>query len=123
MTSLVMQIQLFEQLTFSVPRIVQFINTMENLRFDDAIIMFKNKEVDVLMFFREMDMYAFSISVDCWHFDWQVSSVAQIAMCLAKCSLWWSNSLLNTKFIVSHLKRIMMSTRSSGASFLGHLAM
>ena len=73
-----LQIRLFKQLTFSVPRLAQFMNTLENLKFDDAVIMFKDKEVDVLMFFRETDTYAFGVSVDCWHFDWQVSSVAQI---------------------------------------------
>ena len=79
-----LQIRLFEQLTFSVPRVAQFINTTENLRFDDAVIMFKDKEVDVLMFFRETNTYAFGVSVDCWHFDWQVSSVAQICNALSQ---------------------------------------
>ena len=43
-----LQIRLFEQLTFSVPRLPQFMNTAENLRFDDAVIMFKDKRIDVL---------------------------------------------------------------------------
>jgi hypothetical protein len=46
-----LQILLFNQLAFSVPRLPQFINTTENLRFDNAVIMFKDKETDVLMFF------------------------------------------------------------------------
>jgi hypothetical protein len=74
-----LQIRLFKQLTFSVPRLPQFMNTTENLRFDNAVIMFKDKYIDVLMFLREADTYAFGVTVDCWHLDWQVSSVAQIS--------------------------------------------
>ncbi|KAI0282458.1 hypothetical protein BGY98DRAFT_1184297, partial [Russula aff. rugulosa BPL654] len=36
-----LRIQLFKQLTFSVPRLLQFMNSTENLRFDKAVIMFK----------------------------------------------------------------------------------
>jgi hypothetical protein len=75
-------IRLFKQLTFSVPRLAQFMNTTENLRFDYAEIMFKNKEIDVGMFFPEADTYAFLVTVDCWHLDWQASSAAQISNAL-----------------------------------------
>jgi hypothetical protein len=71
-------IRLFKQLTFSVSRLQQFVNTAENLRFDGALIMFKDKEIYVGMFLREADTYAFVVTVDCWHLDWQVSSLAQI---------------------------------------------
>jgi hypothetical protein len=36
------------------------------------------------MFFREADTYAFGVRVDCWHLDWQVSSVAQICNALSQ---------------------------------------
>jgi hypothetical protein len=36
------------------------------------------------MFFRAADMYAFVIGFDCWHLDWQVSSVAQISNALSQ---------------------------------------
>ena len=74
----VLVIQLFKQLTFSVPRLQLFVNTTENLRFDDAVITFKDKDISVGMSLREADTYAFIVTVDCWHLDWQVSSVAQI---------------------------------------------
>jgi hypothetical protein len=79
-----LQILLFKQLTFSVPRLPQFLNTTEILRFDNARIVFKDKAVDVLMFFREANMSAFRVWVDCWHLDWQVSSVAQICNALSQ---------------------------------------
>jgi hypothetical protein len=79
-----LQILLFQQLTFSVPLLPQFMNTTENLRFDNAEIMFKSKEIDVLMFFRKADKYAFGVIVDCWHLDWQVSSAAQICNALSQ---------------------------------------
>ena len=71
-------IQIFKQLTFSVPCLQQFVDTTENLRFDDAVIMFKDKEIIVWMSLREAKTYPFIVRVDCWHLDWQVSSVAQI---------------------------------------------
>ncbi|KAI0280515.1 hypothetical protein BGY98DRAFT_322003 [Russula aff. rugulosa BPL654] len=46
-----LRIRLFNQLTFSVPRLSQFMNITENLRFDNAKIMFK--ETCVLMSFHE----------------------------------------------------------------------
>ena len=79
-----LKIRLFKQLTFSVPRLLQFMNTTENLRFDDAIIMFKDKQVTVGMFFHAVDRFLFVVGFDCWHLDWQVSSVAQISKALSQ---------------------------------------
>ena len=72
-------IQLPEQHTFSVSSLRQFMNTIENLRFDKAVIMFEDKKINFLMSFREADAYAFVVTVDCWNFDRQVSSAAQIS--------------------------------------------
>jgi hypothetical protein len=59
-------------------------NTTENLRFDNAEITFKSRYIHVGMFFSgvDSDTYAFRVAVDCWHLDWQVSSVAQISNAL-----------------------------------------
>jgi hypothetical protein len=59
-------------------------NTTGNLRLDNAEIMFKDKETYVLMSFRGANTYAFGVTVDCWHLDWQVSSVAQISNALSQ---------------------------------------
>ena len=75
-----LQIFFFTQLTFSVPRLVQFMNTTENLRFGTAKILFDDERVYVGVHppgEAEMKV-AFMINVFCWHLDWQVSSVAQI---------------------------------------------
>ncbi|KAF8493693.1 hypothetical protein F5888DRAFT_1806016 [Russula emetica] len=79
-----LQIGLFKQLTFSVPHLPQFMIATENLRFDNAVIKFKDKQVNVLAFFREADTYAFGVAVDCWHLDWQVFSMAQISNALSQ---------------------------------------
>jgi hypothetical protein len=71
----------FNQLTFSIPRLVQFMNTTESLRFDSATFMFNNKEVYVRLY--PPDAF---IEVDGWHLDWQVSSVAQIVNSLSQLS-------------------------------------
>ncbi|KAI0274453.1 hypothetical protein BGY98DRAFT_1178432, partial [Russula aff. rugulosa BPL654] len=51
-----LQIRPFEQLTFSIPRLPQFMNTTENLRFETARIEFKERENFVWMFSREADV-------------------------------------------------------------------
>jgi hypothetical protein len=75
-----LEIVFFTQLTFSVPRLVQFMNTTENLRFASANFRFEDNGVFVKVYPPgEAKMkVAFLIFVFCWHLDWQVSSVAQI---------------------------------------------
>ena len=72
-------IQLFKQLTFCVPRLVQFMNTTENLMFDKVEITFKDEYISVLMHFHGADTHSSMVSVDCWQLDWQVSSAVQIS--------------------------------------------
>ncbi|KAF8488047.1 hypothetical protein F5888DRAFT_1879349 [Russula emetica] len=72
------------QVTFSVPRLAQFMDTTENFRFDNAMIKFKGKEIHVLMSFRGTDRYPFFVSIDCGHLDWQVSSAAQICNAISQ---------------------------------------
>jgi hypothetical protein len=69
----------FNQLTFSVPRLIQFMNATENLRFDSSLVMFSGNEVHVRLY-REKDkayVHVLIISVFCQPLDWQVSLVAQ----------------------------------------------
>jgi hypothetical protein len=78
-----LQILFFEQLTFSIPHLVQFMNTTENLGFSDGKLQFFDEYVDLEVYPPEeteddTEMYAFHIRIHCWHLDWQVSSVAQI---------------------------------------------
>ena len=79
-----LKILLFKELTFSVPHLPQFMNTTENLRFDDAVIKFKDKEIYVWMSLREARTYPFVVTVDCCNLDWQVSSIAQIFNALSQ---------------------------------------
>ena len=117
-----LQIGLFNQLTFSVPHLVQFImDTSEDLRFDNAAIMFKDKYIDLVMFFREADTYAVGVvAVDCWHPDWQVSSVAQI--CNALSQVFSAVEHLSLEHQVHSQSSEEHNTASSGATFLGRLA-
>ena len=79
-----LSIRLFKQPTFSVPCLVQFMNTTENLMFDDAVIIFQDRSIHVLMNLRKASKYTFCITVECWHLDWQVSSAAQISNALSQ---------------------------------------
>jgi hypothetical protein len=81
------------QLTFSVPRLLQFVNATENLMFKSAKFKFFDKKVEVDVYPHEgAEMYALNIGVECFHLDWQVSSAAQIF-----------NSLSPTFSAVEHL--------------------
>jgi hypothetical protein len=74
-----LQISFFNQLTFSVPHLRQFMNRTESLRFAIARFDFSNEEVYAEVYPREeTEKYALQIRVFCWHLDWQLSSVAQI---------------------------------------------
>jgi hypothetical protein len=75
-----LDIHFFNQLTFFVQRLQQFINTTENLRFETAEFNFAVGQVYVLGYPHEKvdDMHAFHLSVGSDHLDWQVTSVAQI---------------------------------------------
>ncbi|KAN0109732.1 hypothetical protein V8E52_008979 [Russula decolorans] len=67
------------QLTFSIPSLLQFMNTTENLRFSSARFLFTEEQVDVEVYpHEEAKTYALFIMVDCWLLGWQVSSAAQI---------------------------------------------
>ena len=75
-----------KQLTFSVPELVQFVGRTETLRFDRAELDFLSEQVFLGVFTPETNIPedAFSIRIDCWHLDWQVSSVAQIFNALSQ---------------------------------------
>jgi len=74
------------QLTFVVPQLLQFMGRTENLRFGRAKFNFYSERVYVQVFPPETNMAedAFSMNVDCWHLDWQVSFVAQIFNALSQ---------------------------------------
>ena len=80
-----LEIEFFNQLTFSIPRLLQFMNAAENLTFDRAGFNFFDELVGVGVFPPgETKPYALSIVVKCQHLDWQVSSMAQISNSLSQ---------------------------------------
>ena len=88
-----LEIDFFNQLTFSVPCLLQFTNTIENLRFESAKFKFSMGQVAVEAYpHGETKVYGLSITVDCKQLDWQVSSAAQ-----------FSHSLGQTFSTVEHL--------------------
>ena len=73
------ELEFFNQLTYSVPHLLQFVNTTENLRFRTAEFEFYNKRVYADVYPHEdAKMYALRIIVNCCHLDWQVSSATQL---------------------------------------------
>ena len=75
----------FNQLTFSLPGLLQFMRTTESLRFHSATLEFSNKATRVGVYPRDGgEKWSFRVDVDCVHLDWQVSSVAQIFSALSQ---------------------------------------
>ena len=65
-----LQVDIFNQLTFSVPRLLQFVNTTESLRFKSAKFEFTGREVDLKVYpHEEAKTYALAIAVICCHLD------------------------------------------------------
>jgi hypothetical protein len=65
-----LQIGFFNQLSFSVPSLLQSVDTAETPRFKSAKFVFSDEYVDVEVYPHEKaEMYALSITVDCWHLD------------------------------------------------------
>ena len=74
-----LDIVFFNQLTFTIPRLLQFMNTTENLRFSHVQFLFSSEQVAVGVYpYEEAETCAFSMIVYCRCLDWQVSSAAQI---------------------------------------------
>jgi hypothetical protein len=79
-----LEIGFFYQLPFSVPRLRQFMNTAENLKFDSAKFEFSRRAYVKLYSLEEAEKYAVSLNVDCWCLHSQVSSVARISNSLGQ---------------------------------------
>ena len=78
-------IEFFNQLTVSAPRLLQFMNTAENFKFDSARFKFSDKFVDAAIYpHGEFEMFAFGTIVFCRHFDWQLSTMVQISSLLGQ---------------------------------------
>jgi hypothetical protein len=73
------EIMFSNQLTFSLPRLLQFIRSAESLKFHSAEIEFSSVAIQVGVYPCDRGgKWAFRMDVDCEELDWQVSSVAGI---------------------------------------------
>jgi hypothetical protein len=92
-----LRIEFFNQLRYSVPRLLQFMNTIESHRSDGARFIFSGGSVEVVFYLHDgVFKYPFAmITAFCWHLDWQVSSAVQI-----------SNSLSQIFSAVEHLNLV-----------------
>ena len=74
-----LQIVFFNQLTFAVPHLVQFMGAIKNLKSRSAAFWFQRHSVIMAAFSHEgAKRHAFYMEVLCSHFDWQVAISAQI---------------------------------------------
>jgi hypothetical protein len=74
-----LQIQLFSQLTFTVPRLLQFMDdTSATFNFSTLHLAFNNDSVLLAAPYVGQSYQPFWLRIVCRHLDWQVSSAAQI---------------------------------------------
>ena len=115
-----LRIQFFEPLNFSIPRLLHFMKTTENLKFDSA-----NWSFSCIWFMwgrifaRRPRCIPFQPIYSAGPFRGYLQELKHLIL-LVKYTLLWSISLSNTG---SHLKSTIRSTAPSGANFLGRLPM
>jgi hypothetical protein len=74
-----LQIYFFNQLTYSIPNLAQFMNATENPRYHKVILAFHTHKVFVAIYPRDgVTTTPFYAHSHCRHLDWQVSSMVQI---------------------------------------------
>jgi hypothetical protein len=74
-----LRLSFFNQLTFSVPRLLQFMTATENLRFNRVKLLFYHEAVAALVYPSVgTEISSLYLDVYCGHLDWQVTSLAQI---------------------------------------------
>ena len=80
-----LDIDFFNRLIFSVPRLLQFMDTTVNLRFNSAVFNFHDKYVSVAVLPRhKAEMFSLGILVFCRDLDWQISSMVQFSNFLSQ---------------------------------------
>ena len=74
-----LQLRFFDQQMFSVPCLVKFMETFDNVEFGSAKLRFYKDEVDVEVYpYHGATMYTFSLCIDCGLLNQQVASTARI---------------------------------------------
>ncbi len=80
-----LEIYFFNQLTFSLPHLLDFLNTTETLEFGRAEVeLYSGRSVDLTVYPRETWAYALRIQVLSRPLDWRVSCMAQILNALGQ---------------------------------------
>jgi hypothetical protein len=74
-----LQVHFFNQLTISIPHLLQFIRAAQSLRFSSAGIRFYKDAVDILVYPHDRETsYSLSLRALCIHFDWQIAFAVQV---------------------------------------------
>ncbi|KAI9512948.1 hypothetical protein F5148DRAFT_559847 [Russula earlei] len=123
-----LQIVFFNQLIFSIPRLLHFLRATENLRFRSARIKFSAKGVDMRVEPREgTRACTFHMHVICQRLDWQVGSASQIFNTLR--TVFYAVEYLTLEYGERGIEsgpcqeagRAKRQTAQSGANFLDRL--
>ncbi|KAH9955481.1 hypothetical protein BC827DRAFT_1158220 [Russula dissimulans] len=73
------EVLFFNQLTFHLPHVLQFLNTAENPRFSSTKLIFREEWFSAVLYpNKEARIYSLYMDVGCRYLDWQVASTAKI---------------------------------------------
>ena len=74
-----LQVSFFNQLTYSIPHLQQFMGTAENLHLNTAILTFLLDHLTVVVYpYKGAKMFTLVMAISGRHLDWQVVSTAQV---------------------------------------------
>ena len=118
-----LEIFFFEELTFFASRLLEFMNTAEDLELSRAKVQLFNEHVSEDVYtHEEAEMCTRSICNYCWHFDQQVSYVSQIFDSLSQIFSAEEKLTLEHEVHDQSSEEHNEVDRIEGAIFLGHLA-
>ncbi|KAH9976441.1 hypothetical protein BGW80DRAFT_918068 [Lactifluus volemus] len=119
----VLDVQLFNQLTFTVPWLLEFMRASEFLRFSAVKITFDGDSLGLMAGpDSSWQQRSLRLQIMCKQLDWQVASTVQTSIQFPLNSLVWKSSYSSTGYTIDRQTRTTKSTESSGASFFGRSA-
>ncbi len=118
-----LQVHFFNQLSYPIPHLQQFMSTTGNLRLNTVKLTFCDDYLRVATYpHKEARLFTLNMRLGGRHLDWQVACTAQVFHTHSgENSLWWSILRSNIADVLYPRSGTMKPTAHSGANFLGNL--
>jgi hypothetical protein len=113
-----LQVQFFNQVTYSIPNLQQFMSAAGNLRLNTATLTFSMEYLVVMVYpHKGARILTLEMGLGGKHLDWQVACAAQFFTCSGQDFLCWSILRFNIAGILYPRSGTMKWTAHSGANF------